>query len=126
MKTRIRTLGAVSALAMATLLASAGAASAQSSTSTLRGTVSSSASTSGATVTATEVSTGFVSRARVAADGGYVLPGLRPGTYRIEVTTTGGQTDSEVVNLGLGQTATLNLEPGAAVAAPSDDAVAVD
>lgn len=125
MKTRIRTLGAVSALAMATLLASAGAASAQSSTSTLRGTVSSSASTSGATVTATEVSTGFVSRARVAADGGYVLPGLRPGTYRIEVTTAGGQTDSEVVNLGLGQTATLNLEPGATVAAPSDDAVAV-
>ena len=124
MNTRIRTLGAVSALAMAALLGSAGAASAQASSSTLRGTVSSASSTSGSTVTATDVATGFVSRARVAADGGYVMPGLRPGTYRIEVTT-GGQTDTEVVTLGLGQTVTLNLEPGAQSAVASSDATEV-
>jgi len=122
MNTRIRTLGAVSALAMAALLGSAGAASAQSATSTLRGTVSSASPAAGSTVTATEVATGYVSRARVGSDGGYVLPGLRPGTYRIEVTTASGQTDSDVVSLGLGQTATLDLEPGAQTAEASADA----
>ena len=124
MNTRIRTLGAVSALAMAALLASTGAASAQSATSTLRGSVSAASPAAGSTVTATEVATGYVFRARVGADGGYVLPGLRPGTYRVEVTS-GGQTDSEVVSLGLGQTATLDLDLNAAAAPVDGDATQV-
>ena len=124
MNTRIRTLSAASALAMAALLASAGAASAQSATSTLRGSISSSAPAAGSTVTATEVATGYVFRARVGEDGGYVLPGLRPGTYRVEVNS-GGQTDSEVINLGLGQTATLDLDLSAGSAPVAGDATQV-
>ncbi|MGQ3113749.1 MAG: carboxypeptidase regulatory-like domain-containing protein, partial [Brevundimonas sp.] len=125
MNTRIRTLGAVSALAMATLLASAGAASAQSATSTLRGAVTGSEQAAGSTIVATEISTGYVTRTRVAADGRYVLSGLRPGTYSISVTAPDGRTDSETVTLGLGQVATLNLDFSAPVVAASDDAVAV-
>ena len=85
-------LGAASALAVAISLAAAGGASAQVATSTLRGTVyEGQAVESGGTVTATEISTGYVSRGRIGADGGYVIPGLRPGTYQISVTTADGQ-----------------------------------
>ncbi len=109
-------LGAVSALAVAVSLAAAGGAAAQVSTSTLRGTVyEGQAVEAGGTVVATDVATGYVTRGRIAADGGYVLSGLRPGTYRIEVTSADGQTAGDTVTLGLGQVATLNLDVAANV-----------
>ncbi|MBU1383754.1 MAG: TonB-dependent receptor [Alphaproteobacteria bacterium] len=109
-------LGAVSALAVAVSLAAAGGAAAQVSTSTLRGTVfEGQAVETGGTVVATEVSTGYVTRGRIAADGGYVLSGLRPGTYRIAVTSADGQTAEDTVTLSLGQVATLDLDVAAAV-----------
>ena len=117
-------LGAVSALAMAVSLAAAGGATAQVSTSTLRGTVyEGHAVEAGGTVTATEVATGYVTRGRIAADGGYVLSGLRPGTYRIAVASADGQTAEDTVTLSLGQVATLDLDVAAAVTGSSDVAV---
>jgi hypothetical protein len=110
---RTAALGAVSALAVAASLAFAGGASAQVATSTLRGTVyEGAAAEAGGTITATEVATGYVSRGRVNSDGGYVIPGLRPGTYRITVTTADGQTATDTVTLALGQVGTLDLDVG--------------
>lgn len=106
-----RYLGAVSALAVAIALGAAGAANAQVSSSTLRGTVyEGAAAESGGTILATEVATGYVTRGRIAADGGYVFTGLRPGTYRVDVTTADGQTTTDTVTLSLGQIATLDLD----------------
>ncbi len=108
-------LGAASALAVAVSLAAAGGVSAQVSTSTLRGTIyEGPAVETGGTVTATEVSTGYVSRGRIGGDGGYVIPGLRPGTYNIVATTADGQTVQDTITVALGQVATLDMD----VAAP--------
>ncbi|RZJ17725.1 MAG: TonB-dependent receptor [Brevundimonas sp.] len=111
-------LGAASALAVAISLASAGAATAQVASSTLRGAVSDNGQAEpGARVTATEIATGFTARATVNAQGNYVLAGLRPGTYRIQVTTDDGRTTSEDVVLAVGQSAVLDLDvPATAVA----------
>ncbi|MBX9460888.1 MAG: TonB-dependent receptor [Brevundimonas sp.] len=118
-------LGAASALAVAVSLACAGGAAAQVASSTLRGTIyEGGAVETGGAITATEVSTGYVSRGRIGADGGYVLPGLRPGTYRIDVTSADGQTVSDTVTLSLGQVATLDLDVAAVTA--STDVSATD
>ena len=107
----IQYLGAASALAMAVSLVCAGGATAQVATSTLRGTIyEGQATETGGTVTATEVATGYVSRGRIGADGGYVIPGLRPGTYRINVVTADGQTVEDLITVSLGQVATLDLD----------------
>ncbi|MBA4805261.1 MAG: TonB-dependent receptor [Brevundimonas sp.] len=104
-------LGAASALAVAISLGAAGGAAAQVSTSTLRGTVyEGAAAENGGTIVATEVATGYVTRGRIAADGGYVLSGLRPGTYRITATSADGQTAEDTVTIALGQAATLDLD----------------
>ncbi|WP_292067013.1 TonB-dependent receptor [Brevundimonas sp. UBA7664] len=107
----IQYLGAASALAMAVSLACAGGASAQVASSTLRGTIyEGQAVETGGTVTATEVATGYVSRGRIGTDGGYVIPGLRPGTYRINVATADGQSVEDLITVSLGQVATLDLD----------------
>ena len=106
-----RYLGAVSALAVAIALGTAGAAGAQVASSTLRGTIyEGEAPEAGGTILATEVATGYVTRGRISADGGYVFTGLRPGTYRVDVTTADGQTTTDTVTLSLGQVATLDLD----------------
>lgn len=126
MSHRRRTLGAASALAVAASLL-AGAASAQVATSTLRGTIyEGAAAETGGSVTATEVSTGYVSRGRIAADGGYVIPGLRPGTYRVVVATADGQSTEDTVTLALGQVATLDLDVGSTSAGTIAGASTVD
>jgi len=108
-------LYAASAMAVAVSLACAGGAAAQVSTSTLRGTIyEGSAVETGGTVVATEVATGYATRGRISADGGYVLAGLRPGTYRVVVTSADGQSAEDTVVVQLGQVATLDLD----VAAP--------
>lgn len=114
--TRNLALAAASALALS--MAVAGGASAQNATTTLRGSVyDGQTAEAGATVVATEVSTGYATRSRVGADGRYVLSGLRPGTYRVQVTSADGQTAEQTVTLSLGQVGTLNLDvAGGAVA----------
>ena len=117
----IQYLGAASALAMAVSLACAGGAAAQGATSTLRGTIyEGQAVEAGGAITATEVATGYVSRGRIGADGGYVLSGLRPGTYRINVTTADGQTVEDLITIALGQVATLDLDVAPAVTGSAD------
>lgn len=117
----IQYLGAASALAMAVSLACAGGASAQGATSTLRGTIyEGQAVEAGGTITATEVATGYVSRGRIGADGGYVLSGLRPGTYRINATSADGQSVEDVITISLGQVATLDLDVAPIVTGSTD------
>lgn len=99
---------------------------AQATGATLRGQVSADeAPAGGATVTVTNVDSGLTRSAQTSATGSYVLAGLPPGTYRIDVVAD-GMARSETVTLGVGQTATLNLGLDAAVAAVPDDATELD
>ena len=117
-------LGAASALAVAVSLAFAGGASAQVASSTLRGTIYEGQQVeTGGAVTATEVSTGYVSRGRIGPDGGYVIAGLRPGTYRINVVTADGQTVEDLITVSLGQVATLDLDVASSVTGSTDDSI---
>ena len=80
---------------LATSLLAATPAFAQLTTSTIRGIVSSGTAVSpGAAVTARNVETNAVVRATTGADGGYVLTGLRPGTYDISFGAAGGTASS--------------------------------
>lgn len=83
------------AVALAGCLAlSAPVAFAQSTSATLRGTVTAAAGpASEGQVSATNLATGFTSRVAVGDNGRYVLAGLPPGTYRIDVSA-GGQSSS--------------------------------
>ena len=113
-------LGAASALAVAISLACAGGAMAQVSTSTIRGSVTDGGQVeAGATIGARDVGSGFTNRTTANANGGYVLSGLRPGTYEITVTTTDGQTASEVVTIGVGQVGEVDLSVGGGVVSES-------
>lgn len=98
------------AVALAGCLAlSAPVAFAQSTSATLRGTVTAGANpASEGQVTATNLATGFTSRVAVGSNGRYIVAGLPPGTYRIDVSA-GGQASSRTVTLAVGQTATLDL-----------------
>lgn len=93
---------------------------AQSTAATVRGRV---ADAAGAQVTATNTATGLTRSVRANADGRYVLPGLPPGTYRIEVSAD-GRTSSRTVTLQVGQTATLDL--GVGDAAPAGPATTLE
>ncbi|TMN18155.1 TonB-dependent receptor [Pseudoxanthomonas sp. X-1] len=97
-------------------------ASAQSTSATLRGQVSGAGE--GATVTVTNTSTGLSRAARVGADGSYIVGGLPPGPYKVDVVADGAATSKELT-LQVGQTATLNLE-GAASAAVTPGGQAKD
>ena len=75
----------------------------QSTGATLRGQASTDAS-----VTATNLATGLTRTVQANDAGQYVLAGLPPGTYRIDVTA-GGATTTRNVILKVGQSATLDL-----------------
>lgn len=76
-------------------------AAAQSANSALRGKAPASGE-----VTVTNTDTGLTRRTQVNADGTYVLVGLPPGTYRVSA----GPGTEQIVSLGVGSTATLDLE----------------
>ncbi|HEY1878328.1 MAG TPA: carboxypeptidase regulatory-like domain-containing protein, partial [Caulobacteraceae bacterium] len=94
----------------------AGVAQAQTTTASIRGRVEiGNAPAARADVVATNVQNGAVTRVRSGPDGGYVLIGVEPGTYRI-TATAGGKTGSEVVSVQIGQAASLDLHIGEAAA----------
>ncbi len=88
-------------------LAMSAPAMAQSTAATLRGQAS-----AGATVTVTNVETGLSRSATVNANGSYTIPGLPPGTYRVE----GGAGGARNITLAVGQVATVDLGQAAATA----------
>lgn len=100
---------------------------AQSTAATIRGQVSAdSAPAGGATVTATNLATGLTRSSASSASGSYNLPGLPPGTYRVDVTAD-GQTSSQTLTVAVGQTVTLNLGlGGVAETGPAGEATDLD
>ena len=73
---------------------------AQSADATLRGKAPASTA-----VTAKNVATGVTRRTQSSADGNYTLPGLPPGTYRVDA----GPGTETTVTLSVASTATLDL-----------------
>lgn len=113
---------ALGAALLATTLLAGTPVLAQTTTATIRGTVATGgAASAGARVTARNVDTGAVQTATVAADGSYVLPGMRPGTYDISVIRADGNAGAaERVIVSVGQNATLDLDTAAAAPAPAE------
>ena len=106
---------AISAVAAVPAHAQVGAAS-------LRGTITGVEPTQ---VVAVEIDTGYRRTATLAADGTYNLPSLRPGVYRLEITTAAGTRTTDPITLLVGQNAELNLDltATAAPAEPADPSV---
>jgi hypothetical protein len=116
MKTGVRELRrALLGLSAAALLAGA-PAHAQVSTATIKGQITQggAAAPAATQIVAVNTANGYTYRTTTAADGTYVLPGLAPGSYTIQV---GGQR-SEPVTLTVGQTAALDLSVGGTAGAP--------
>ena len=100
----------IRALAAAAMLALAVPAAAQLSSATVRGAVTADAKAqAGATVTATNTATGQVTRTTSRADGSYVLVGLAPGTYKLDITAEGFAPRVETLTVQIGQTVDLDL-----------------
>ena len=103
--------GALLGLSAAALLCGA-PVQAQLSSATIKGSITQSGAPAAAAtaVVARNVANGYTFRTTTAADGSYVLTGLPPGVYEIQVA---GQ-KTERVTLSIGQTAALDLTVGAA------------
>lgn len=100
-------------------------AHAQEVNASLRGTITVEGGAS--QVTAIEVNTGITRTTPVAADGSYNFASLRPGTYRLEVTTPGGVRRTDEFTLAVAQNAILDFDlaappPPAEAGAPPSDA----
>jgi hypothetical protein len=106
---------ALRALAAAALIALALPAGAQLSSASVRGAVTAGAAAApNATVSATNLATGQVLRTTSRADGSYVLNGLQPGNYRIDITAAGQAGQSQQLTVQVGQVIALDLSVGAA------------
>lgn len=103
-------LGAALALAGALSLSLGSPAAAQTSTSSIRGVVrDSSGPVAAAKVEAVDVASGFHYSATAGADGSFSLPGLAPGTYRIEVSSDTYSPQSRTVQVLVGQDVTADF-----------------
>lgn len=100
---------------LACLAVSAPIAMAQSTSATLRGQAA-----AGGTVRVTNVETGLSRSATVNANGSYTIPGLPPGTYRVE----GGAGGARNITLQVGQVASVDLAEAAP--APADGVTDLD
>src|SRR5882672_2121321 len=99
------------------LLACAGSARAQTTTGTVRGYIKdqNGAALVGAEVQATNIESGVARSATTRADGGYILPGLVPGTYDIVVRNIGfsPQRRRMAVQIGATLLVEFSLQAGA-------------
>src|SRR5258708_7864407 len=86
-------------------------AMAQMSTSVIRGHVvlGTAPAKAGAQVVATNVAAGYSAHGVTRDDGSYVLTGLPPGSYRIEVSAPGFDQTTQVVTVQVGQTADIDI-----------------
>lgn len=110
---------ALIALVLSAALGAAPRALAQLATATLRGMVTDAGAPAGsAEVSARNVSTGATTRATATADGRYVLPGLRPGTYALSFRVADGRQAQREATISVGQSATLDVDVPAAAAPP--------
>lgn len=110
---------------LATSLLAATPAVAQLTTATLRGQVTAAAAPApGAAIEAVNIATGAITRSIADADGSYVLTGLRPGTYDVSFTATGGAKVTRRVIVSVGQTASLDVDTATETAQPADEAAA--
>src|SRR6202049_874251 len=107
MKTRLSYKKTLLAAAIAAALATgAGVPSvswAQTADATLRGTTAANAE-----VVAKNIATGITRRTKAAEDGSYTIPGLQPGTYRVDA----GPGTEITITLTVASTATVDLEAG--------------
>ncbi len=101
----------IRALAAAAMIAMAAPAAAQLSSATVRGAVTADTKAQqGATITATNVASGQVTRTTSRADGSYILVGLAPGTYKIDINASGFAPRLETLTVAIGQTVDLDLK----------------
>ena len=122
-----RRLAAALALGSATsalALALAVPAHAQESTASLRGTIT--ADSQVTQVVAVDASTGTRRTATVSSSGNYAFSALRPGTYRLELTTANGVRNTDEFTLQVAQNAVLDFDLTADAAAPADQTAAAD
>lgn len=83
---------------------------AQLASATIRGAVSADAKgQSGAQITATNTASGYVTRTISQENGVYVLSGLAPGEYKIQVSGAGFSPSTRVVTIQVGQAISLDL-----------------
>ena len=107
---------ALSAAGGALALGLAVPAHAQESTASLRGSVT------GATqITAIEVNTGIRRTVDVDTNGSYNFASLRPGTYRLEITTAQGVRRTDEFTLNVAQDAVLDFDDLAAAPTVAPD-----
>ncbi|RIA43840.1 carboxypeptidase family protein [Hephaestia caeni] len=85
-------------------------AHAQVSAASLRGTITEGGEATATSVTIVETATGYRRTAPVSANGQYNFPSLRPGTYRLEVTTPSGVRNTDTFTLQVAQNAQLNFD----------------
>ncbi|MDP9422116.1 MAG: TonB-dependent receptor [Pseudomonadota bacterium] len=108
---RVKELVSALALGAAFVSLSSGLAApahAQEVNASLRGTVT---VEGGATqVAAIDVNSGIRRTAIVAPDGSYNFPSLRPGTYRLEITTPAGVRRTDEITLTVAQNAQLDID----------------
>jgi outer membrane receptor protein involved in Fe transport len=110
MKPGVRELRrALMGLSVAAVLAS-NPAYAQLSTATIKGRITQGASAPASTsqIVAVNTANGYTYRTTAAADGTYVLTGLPPGVYQIQV----GAQKSDAIKVSVGETASVDLSVG--------------
>lgn len=122
---RVRGLGIAAALLLGTAISAVplSPAIAQQADASLRGTITLPKGASVRDVAAIEIATGYRRAAQVHGTGSYNFASLRPGTYRLEVVTSGGRKQTDAFTLSVGQAAVLDFD--FAGTATSKDAVIV-
>lgn len=107
------------------LLLAAPPVSGQSANATLKGEViANEQPVAGAKVTVTNTQTGFTRSTQSESGGSYTIPGLPPGTYKLDVAAPRGAT-SRLITLQVGQTATLDVAVAIAAEAKTLESVTV-
>ncbi|MBC8021504.1 MAG: TonB-dependent receptor [Burkholderiales bacterium] len=88
---------------------------AQISTSTIKGQVTGAAAKPGLTVTAVNQADGRTYTTTMRDDASYVLPGLAPGSYELQIAGPGGTVRSSAITVQVGETASVDLAIGGSV-----------